>query len=274
MEEAAELSWKLCQTVSTRSYPLFQSKAEVKREYSLRFRETHGALLGCFSGGTLTGVCGFFAIPSDRYLQTVAFYIERDCQKAADGFLAYFKENYPGYSVNVGIPFENTAVAEALQRNGFDLTEDSYDMRLAPNDFTRDGRPKEPVLRLAADQYAEYAKFHDRHFPDIYWNAERLLADIAGWRIFVHRSDGGIDGSAFATLQSKTAELFGLWAPGEETARALLYGSVEALIAENARLEAILFFVDESEKYNLTASRECGFLCKGHYRLWSKTYDR
>lgn len=272
LETAAELSWRLCQSVSTRSYPLFQSKKAIRKEYLLRRKEEHGELLGCFSGETLIGVCAFFVIPSDRYLQTVAFYTERDTQKAIDEILAYLKENYPGYSINAGLPFENAAVAGPLQQKGFGLAEDSFDLRLTLRDFMRNDRPQEPALRLASGRYAEYAEFHDLHFPDIYWNAERLLSDIARWRIFVHLGDGKIDGSIFVMMQSKTAEIFGLWAPDAEITRELLCGSIKAATTENTNIGEVIFFVEEDETHNLNAAEACGFRRAAHYRLWRKTY--
>ena len=273
LETAAELSWRLCRDVSTRSYPLFQSKNEIKREYSMRLREEHGELLGYFSGEALFGVCGFFVIPPERYLQTVAFYIERDTQKAIDEILAYLKENYPGYSINAGLPFENAAVAGPLQQKGFGLAEDSFDLRLTLRDFMRNDRPQEPALRLAAGRYAEYAEFHDLHFPDIYWNAERLLSDIARWRIFVHLGDGKIDGSIFVMMQSRTAEIFGLWAPDAEITRELLCGSIKAVTAENVKIGEIVFFVEKGETKNMNAAEACGFRRAAHYRLWRKAFD-
>ncbi len=274
LEQAVELSWRLCQSVSTRSYPLFQSKQAIRKAYLMRQKEEHGELLGCFSGKALIGVCAFFVIPSDTYLQTVAFYIERDYPKTITEFLDYLKENYPDYSVNIGLPFENTAVAGALEQNGFDLAEDSFDMRLDLNDFTCSGRSKEPALRLTADRYAEYKKFHDLHFPDIYWNAQRLLSDIARWRIFVHLRDGKIDGGIFVMPQSKMAEIFGLWAPDAEIAGELLCGSIQAVTTENTNIGEIIFFVEEDETHNLNAAEACGFCCAAHYQLWSsKTHD-
>lgn len=272
LEAAVELSWKLCRNVSTRSYPLFRSKQAIRKEYLLRLQEEHGELLGCFSGETLIGVCCFFVIPSDRYLQTVAFYIERDTQRVVDESCTYFKENYPSYSVNIGLPFANTAVAGPLQRNGFDMAEDSFDLRLNPDGFTggkQDGR----VFRLEADQYTEYKEFHDLHFPDIYWNAQRLLSDIARWRIFVHVGDGKIDGSIFVMPQGKKAEIFGLWAPDAEIARESLCGSIKAVTTENTKIGEIVFFVEKGETKNMNAAEACGFRRAAHYRLWRKAYN-
>lgn len=272
VREAAELSWKRCGTPAKRSYPLFQSETEIETEYRLRLHETYGGLLGCFSGETLVGVCCFFFVPTERYLQTVAFYSDEGHPQSASEFLGYFESNYPGYSINIGIPFENAFAADALQRSGFDLVEDSHDMRLDRDGFIT-GRPEATVFRLEAEQYPEYAGFHDLHFPDIYWNAERLFSDIANWRIFVHRKNGTIDGSAFVMLQNKMAEIFGLWTPDLQTARVLLHGLIGALAAENTEIGMMIFFVDGDEALNQAVSRECGFRCAGHYQLWTKTYN-
>jgi len=268
--QAADFCWERCKEAGTRSYPLFANKAEIEEEFRLRSGETNALLLGYYSGGELAGVFCFFTIPAERYLQTTALYAEKACYtEAVNTFLCYLAAQYPAYTAYIGVPAENENAVNELKRNGYVLEDACCDLRCGISDSMAQWA-EGGVLRVTEEQFDEYAAFHDAHFPDIYWNAERLRSAQRDWRIFARRDGGQIGAGVFLRIYDDLAEIFGLCIQDRESGTKLLRHALGAVRAENTAVKTIVFLTDESDETALAAAQECGFRCAGHYRLWCR----
>ncbi len=272
--QAADFCWERCKEAGTRSYPLFADKAEIEEEFRLRSSEAHARLLAYYSRGILAGVFCFFTIPAELYLQTTAFYAGKArYAEAANAFFCYLAAYYPAYTAYIGVAAENENAANELKRNGYGLEDACCDLRCGLSDpmaqWTEDG-----VLRVTEEKFDEYAAFHDAHFPDIYWNAERLRSVQRDWRIFARRDGGQISAGVFLQVYGETAEIFGLRIREREPGTKLLRHALGTICTESAAVKRAVFLADESDETAIAAARECGFHCAGHYRLWCKALPR
>ncbi|MCG4722916.1 hypothetical protein, partial [Alistipes putredinis] len=78
----------------------------------------------------------------------------------------------------------------------------SFTMELKKEDFIRNFNDGE-VDFLEVDKYDEYAVFHDKHNPNIYWNSERIFENIDIWQIYTIIKNQKIIGSIFIKVKNK-----------------------------------------------------------------------
>ena len=249
--EAAAAFWRLSQNPENQSYPLYQSLVAVNKEFRVRACGKQSALFGYYQGERLIGVLCYFALHKDNYLQTVAFQAEESHEAVYAAFLAHLANNYTGYEVLIGITAENTLAAAALEASGYFLTEASTDMHLHRSGFVYDHHWNLQIERITKETFHEYAPFHDSHYGNIYWNAERLCDKADEWY---------------------TAEVFGFAvvdSPCPCDASDFMKKALALVFCDNASVSDVIFQVGEEEEKSLAAAKETGFEMNGNYRCYT-----
>lgn len=272
IDDAAELTWRLCSSPAARSYPLFQSLSEIKAEYCSRIDEKCSNLIGYYKNERLIGVLCYFYNPKELYLQTTSLAAAEDYNIVIDSFFSYISKNHAGYDVYAGVTAENIQVINSLQAFGYWQVEASSDMRLSKCNFIRQDISDNIVERVDRAHFYEYSEFHGTHFDNIYWNAERLREKLDDWYIFVSKEDGEIAGGLFMMTYENAAEIFGMAmnnASEKYKAVTLLSKAIDVVFNEKSDIKNVIFFVDDKDNINLYAALECNFEVQGKYRCYT-----
>jgi hypothetical protein len=269
---ASTLAWAQCGKMKNRSFPLYASQPLLLREFENC--AARGDLLGYFEGECLTGVLSRLAIPADRYLQTTGLYTDSsDPETVLDALLGELERGQEAMEKYIGVTAENTAASAVLTRRGYQISETAQEYRAEIEAFHAAGDP-DGTARVSRENWPAYAAFHDRTYPDIYWTAERLLADLDNWAVYAEIRDGAIVGSLAAKLCGKSgnrelAEIFAWSAPEERTARSLLAAFADDL-RDAPDVRQVSYFYDGSEPWGENILTDAGFTLRSRYRCWKK----
>jgi hypothetical protein len=274
--DAAELCWALAQDPVTRCYPIHECREDMARSFAVFCEHESGTLLGYWSGDALTGVCELYFEKETRYLRITALYAWDAPDAAQEAFLSHINTEFKGYQANVGIPPENTKLANLLSKHGYAVAEESFDLRYdalerIPEESTTRGIA---LLEDEADEgFEEYAPLHDAWFPNDYWSSARFRERQGDWRAFTLRGKTGIEGSLIVLPGRNAAEIYALHAGSEQAARDLL----KAMLWQNETAEfgvnEIVFLAQSENKSYLKAALDCGFTLLGRYTGWKKTIE-
>ena len=234
-KKAIAFAWQRCGQIPSSSYPLFPSKQALMREYQRNGSLPGGFQIACFEQGSLRGVMFGFAEAETRYLQTTGFYVAEGDDSAAAALAAWLFASYKGYTLNVGLPAENRTVAAALCENGCRLLDDALDLRLRSAGFLNATPGGFAIRRIDEKSLPRYLDFHQAHFGDCYWNAQRLRERFADWQVYALEADQRFTGGLFLRIYAKdAAEIYGLHAETESAAAALLSEAIRTLFAGSA----------------------------------------
>lgn len=108
----------------------------------------------------------------------------------------------------MGFPKENTEAVATLDAYGFKRIEESYNDVLRFDQYILRPENKD-VIPITRDNFQLFADIHSQH-ADMYWNSERILADIDEWRIFVLLQKGKTVGAIYFNGDESMSEIFGV----------------------------------------------------------------
>ena len=250
----------------TRSgYPTYTDGIKTRADFvdrSLRaFERENEQILLYKRDGKTAGWIHYYYLPEDKYLDTCSFCIAEGMADAIAEFTAFARERFGGSELYLGFPGENTQAAAALEAGGFTCIErdfhDVFDLdRYEPR------QPDMNVVPVTREDFDLFRTLHARH-EDMYWNADRLLADIDHWRLLLYMPGGVPAGALQARKDSGMGEIFGLFFLGQYDAgayRTLVTAALNGAKADGAG--AIVFFNDSQTQADALA---LGFRCVGEY---------
>ena len=266
-ERAVSFAWSRCTDVSQRSYLMFADRQEAEDEFSKVMADPDSQLVGCYDGSQLVGVMSLAVEPQEHYLQTTGFYYDRRHPQVIDLFIGQLEHGYPGCTAYVGLPYENRAVAGRLAAHGFGLVNDCSDMRRAMAGWDGGAGGGRGVRDVGPSDWPRYAAYHDRVFPGIYYDSVHLAAEADRFVVLALYDGTAIGGALFMkTGCSPCAEVFGLHAPDQPGARALLHAALERLPPQ----DAVVFMVDQDDAVSMAAALAEGLRCTSRYICYAK----
>ncbi len=214
--------------------------------------------------GKAAGWIHYYYLPEDKYLDTCSFNIAKGMGDAIREFTAFARERFPGSELYLGFPGENTQAEAALEAGGFVCIErdfndvfdlDQYEPRQTDPDVV-------PVTRESFDQFRALHAGHE----DMYWNSDRLLADMDEWRLLLYRPGGVPMGALQARRDSEMGEIFALFFADGYDARA--YRALVTAALNGAKADgsgSMVFFNDAETQADALA---LGFRCVGAYMCY------
>ncbi|MBR6413172.1 MAG: hypothetical protein IKS21_00995 [Oscillospiraceae bacterium] len=259
-------------------YPTYCDRIHTKEDFLARrlkaFERETEEVLFFESDGIVQGLVHFFWLPEDRYLQLLCFLTNVATDQALTEFLDDIRQRFHGYDVYFGFPGENVSAVEYLKEHGFECIEDDFNntalldrLILAPD--------QNGMTRIGKENYASFETLHRQIDGDMYWNSERILADLDKWAIFVKEKDGEAQGAVYYKkdgIIDGYFEIVGVDLNGRghqpELVEALLNA---ALFDAKCRGGRYMTFFCEKE-YEETA-KKCGFLCIGNYLCFKTRLD-
>ncbi|MBO4873569.1 MAG: hypothetical protein J5496_09195 [Lachnospiraceae bacterium] len=275
-EKYADFAYELAMDPSKSAYPTYCDRIKTKAMFLERAsrafeRETEEMLLFEYEGD-VQGLIHYYRIPEDSYLQTICFNVNRAADRAITEFLAYIGERFHDYDAYFGFPAENREAVKTLRGYGFECIEDDYN-----NTALLDGFEPLPlrntVRRITRENYESFAALHRKTEGDMYWNSERILADLDGWTVFVNETDGEAQGAVYyRDVNDGWFEIFGIDILPGLYDPALFKDLLSAALSE-ARRKGGRFMTFFCEAEYEEAAKECGFFCVGNYLCFKTHID-
>ncbi len=249
-------------------YPTYADGIKTKADFvnrSLRAfeRENEGILLYERAGRT-AGWIHYYYLSEDKYLDTCSFCVEDGMGDAIEEFVAFAHERFPGSELYLGFPGENTQAKAVLEAEGFTCIERAF------NDVFDLGRyePRQPntdVIPVTRENFELFRALHAGH-EEMYWNSDRLLANMDDWRLLLYMPGGVPMGALQARKDSEMGEIFGMFFPAAYDAEAywaLVTAALNGAKADGAG--SMVFFNDRESQADALA---LGFRCVGEYMCY------
>jgi len=267
-EKHADFAYALAMDLSKSSYPTYCDGIKTREmfvERSLKAfeRETEDMLLFVCEG-EVQGLIHYYWIPDDLYLATNVFAINRNTEQALSEFLSYIGDRFSGYDVVMGFPAENHSAVKYLSEQGFDCIEDDYN-NTALLDSMADIPVDKGITRIHKENYDKFQSLHFQIEGEMYWDSERIRADLDSWTIFVKQKDGESQGAVYyMNAGDGWFEIFGIDIMHGEHNPELFKELLNAALsdAKHRGGKVMTFFCEKD--YEATA-QECGFVCVGNY---------
>lgn len=273
IEDILDFTWTLSKDDGRASYSRMKTKNEVKIQIERAFREDNYNIIASYDNEVLNGVCLYFWLSDDKYVQTKVFLINKNYNQIAEEFIDQIKKDLPGYELLIGLPFSNIVANEYFRERGFDCV-DSCIVTELKDLHKKTYETHDQVTLVTKDDYKEYATFHDRFALPLgmYFNSENLYKDIERFKIFVYREHGIIHGSIFVKCLKDSAEVFGLFINEKylnmDIENILINHMLKELQTEYTQAPEFLYFVDEESKEELSYAQTAGFKTKENYRCF------
>ena len=279
----APWAYDLAMTAEHASYPTWMDGIKTREDFMVRARRsfTDEEVLLFRHDGEVRGWIQWFAIPAENYAMTVSFLVEDHVEAAAREFVAHVAQTNPGVTLDIGLDGDNKqAVAAldigldgdnkqavaALESCGFTLLESAVNHTIFFDRYQPVAVP-EGVALMQPGEEADFRRLHNN--PDMYWNAERILADLPNWKVYLHRQKGAAV-AALVCRAEEWPEVFSVEFDGEafrlDSYRAMLAACLNDLQAAGRRY--MTYF--EEDECALPILAELGFERVGRYLAYRK----
>lgn len=268
-ETHIDFAWELAQDPARSGYPTYtdgiKTRADFEASCRLGVTDPNREVLLYEEDGTTAGWIQFTFLEGDKYLQTEIFNISGSMAQALAEFTAYCERNFHGYTLYLGFPAENTTAMGWLAEHGWTCLERSYNDVMFFDGY--EPLPEEDRIQpVTKENFGEFRALHAPIEGDMYWNSDRLEADLDNWAVYLYHREGKPAGAIYYMDDEALVEVFGIDFAGnafdETIFRALLTRALNACKAGGKKY--MVFFNDaESQKTVL----ECGFTCVGQYVL-------
>lgn len=220
--------------------------------------------------GQVEGWIQYYLLPEDRYAGLNACCIRRGTAEALAEVTAYLSARCPGYDFFPGFPAANREAVAYLEAAGFEKIEDSSHYQIFFDQYVPVPDP-EGVERITAENFEKFARIHRKVGSSMYWNAERVQADLSIWDLFVAEEDG-VAAEVMARHEGAGFyEIFALECEDgqfhEGLFRKLLARALNA--GKQGGAAHLTFFVDTDGEEN-PVLREMGFQFVGGYVAYKK----
>ncbi|MCM1049088.1 MAG: hypothetical protein NC433_11775 [Clostridiales bacterium] len=237
-------------------------------------RDTEEILLFEYEGA-VGGWIHYYSLPDDKYLSTVSFNISSHTEIALLEFLDLAKAQFKGYDLFLGYSKDNHAAVTFLAGNGFECIEENYNNtafleNYEPITITVGDTTSDNVIRITKENYEYFHTLHRQVESDMYWNSERIYADIDNWIILAKICNGEAIGNVYCkTVGENWFEIFGMDMK-DGTFDTELLGELLGKVLDTTKElggRFVTFFCDKQEQEIVS---RLGFECVGEYVCYKK----
>lgn len=270
LEQYAPWAYQLAMEPARSSYPTYRDGIKTWKDFVSRSKRTDRDEEGLLfrHGGQVHGWMEWYAIAGENYACTVSFLVDAYQDEAAKEFVERVREKLPGGTLDVGMDAANIETCQALEKAGFRCIEQAENHTLFFADYHPQPTPGGVSMMTTADE-ADFRRLHD--YPEMYWNADRVLADPSAWRIYMLRRDGCMVGALLCS-NDDWPEIFSVDFENHrfdpDVYCPLLCACLNDLKASGA--QHMTYFTEEAQELPILA--ELGFLRVGGYRAYRKTF--
>ena len=178
-------------------------------------------------------------------------------------------KNHPSYEVFFSYNNERMAndpvipITE-LTEIGAKLVDDMLIFRLRFSNLKSIAKTNSNVALLTEAEFSEFAEFHGKQHPDIYWTSERIAKRPDIWQIFTLKEDGQITGYAMTMLTPSNAEIFSIVSTDDFSFKTLLATACNHVFT--VEKEDVLYMIDRTDSINQALAVDLGFEETGFYQ--------
>lgn len=270
-EKYIDFAYELATDLTKSGYPTYCDGIKTKEmfvERSLKAfeRETEEMLL-FEQEGEVQGFIHYYWILEDHYLDTTGFNVNRAMEQALSEFLTFVGERFKGYDLFLGFPAENKPAVNFLAGQNFECIEDDYNNTVFLDKCNNISESND-LIRIGKENYDSFNVLHKQIEGDVYWNSERIFADLDNWVIFVKERDGKPQGAVYyMDALDGWFEIFGIDLNNNEYHPEVFKELLNAALlhAKSRGGKVMTFFCNEEGE---EAAMECGFTCIGNYRCY------
>lgn len=273
-----EFAWRLSQRAETASYPRLASYEAVEAVFEKLSLKDTAEMIVLEEEGHLQGLCAYFWIEADRYLQTTLFLVSEgaDYRLVADSMVNFLKDRFATYTLYLGFPLDNQWAHSYFVKRS-DLQSLDYNTVMQWKHSEAYPYPdQQGIERVTEINFEEYAPFHDRFALEegIYWTSERLVKALDRFVIFCLRREGKILASLFGIYKSLNPEIFGIYVDPSEADLAIEDRLLRTFLAfvshQSPKMECLYYFLEGDRDENaarIARLESLGFRWKEDYFL-------
>lgn len=268
------LAYALAMNPARTCYPLFYDGVKTRELFIADARKglflPGEEILLYEEDGVVEGWIHYYYLSEDRYLAHRACNIRRNTAQALQEFSDYLAARYPGCEWAVGFPAENQEALDWVRSAGFELLEDSQYYTFHFDRYP--SGPEDPsVERITEENFERFQRVHRTIEGNMYWNSQRLRADLPNWDLFVAEEDG-VAGEVMAlNAGDGFYSIFGVACEDGQSHESLYRRLLTRALEEGKQKGAkyLTFFVDTPEEAN-RIMRSLGFHHVGRYLGYHK----
>ena len=206
-------AYRLALDLTCSGYPTYADGIKTREAFILaakRCLETGNREVLLFHvDGEVRGWIQWYWLPEDQYAQASCFLTATHTEQALTEFVAHAAKACPGYALHLGFPTDNARAVQWLQQNEFRLLEQSVNHTLFFDRYERREAPREVSRMSGSDDEAAFRAIHTD--ADLYWTAERILADRENWHVYLYRDGNRPVAALYAQgLADGWPEIFGI----------------------------------------------------------------
>jgi len=261
---------------SKSGYPTYSDGIKTKEMFFERAekafsRETEQILLFEYHG-IVEGWIHYYWIPEDNYLSTVSLNINSATEEAMGEFLSFAEENFKGYNLFLGYSKSNKKAVEFLSTHGFECIEEDYNNTAFLEKY--ESAPENGgMVSVTKENYELFRKLHTQAEGDMYWNSDRIYADIENWVIFVKvKNNEPIGCVYYMDADDGWFEIFGIDLK-DGIFNPALFRELLVKALNEAKMRGgkyMTFFCDEEGQ---EIASKIGFECVGEYVCFRKSLE-
>ena len=270
-EKYIDFAYSLSQDQTKSGYPTYTDGIKTKKDFveteCKAFMDKRDEILLFEYEGKVEGWIHYFYIEEERYIEVCTCNINKMTGMALKEFMEYIQQRFKGYEMDLGFPKCNTDAISFLEKNGFECVEES-----CSNVFSFDQYKILPesgdIVKVNEENYPEFRKIHSRYDGEMYWNSDRIYADLDRWNIYLCYAKGHLAGAVYYMDTEIMLEIFrvdfmdGIY--DDEIFRALLLKVLNE--GKKAGAKHLTFFSKDGQKI----MSDLGFRCVGEYVCYRK----
>lgn len=269
----ADFAYELALDQSKSGYPTYSDGIKTKAMFLERSekafsRNTEDILLFEYDG-SVEGWIHYYYLPEDHYLSTVSFNIRSHTEQALREFLELAQRQFKGYDLFLGYAKDNKKAVDFLLMNEFICIEEAYNNTAFLNRY-EPVETSDRIVRITKDNFKFFRTLHSKSEADMYWNSDRIYADMDDWIIFAEIDHGEAIGSVYyMTADDGWFEIFGIDMIENVLNPVVFRELLERALntAKELNGKYMTFFCDEKEQEIVS---ELGFECVGEYVCYKK----
>lgn len=272
-ERYLEFAFSLALDLSKSGYPTYTDGIKTKEDFicaaKKAFERENEEILLFYLADEVKGWIHYYFLPEDHYLSPKTFLTESAPETAAEEFIRYVSEKYPGADLYMGFPKENERMIAYLEAVGFRRLEQSYPHVSHLKEYSCRAIAGQ-TERITKETYTTFAQLHDTQAEDMYWDSERIRETLEDWSIYACYENGRMEGALYCLDEGSMLEIMGIDFQagifGEDCCRALIAACLNE--AKQTGGEHLVYFAEEEREPGIL--QEFGFHAIGTYMCYIK----
>lgn len=187
---------------------------------------------------------------------------------ALQEFSLYCEENFPGYTLYLGFPGENTSAVRCLEDEEWMCLERSWNDVLSFENYQLK-EEKGDIVKVTRENFVDFRCLHQPVEGDMYWNCSGLLDCLDEWAIWMYYDRGKPEAAVCFRDEEILCEIFGVDFAGNSYDEAIFCRLVSKALNE-CFLQGKKYMVFFNDEETQRGALRLGFNCVGEYVLYVK----